>query len=533
MQVHTHKAGHGRPMPLRTVLCYLLVVSMVAPMVSSAQSTSPPRPSPTDSPASAAQPPPSVLRPLPPTVPEVARLMPGPDYRLGPGDLLDVQIVGRVDVIRQQVMVGLDRTVSIPPLAPTEVGGLTLLTAHQRLTRAAHAIFKFADVTVSVIAPRVFEVVVAGEVERPDTLLVSATRRLQDVILAAGGITSRGSLRRVRVEQHGAEREFDLLRFQLLGDVRENPFVEEGMRIQVPPRGPAVTLTGAVLRAGEYELGPLGSLGELLDLTGGVAQNAAPAESRLTRVGPDGVKTTSGLDLAAATGRDTPLRAAGSVFVPSVGVLQDVVEVRGAFNGTGESGKTTTAGKPTIVQRFELARGERVRDVVQKAGGVSPYADLRLASVERGLNAGPRQRIPVDLERLLVEKDDTQNIQLDNGDVLSLPVMEDRVYVVGEVKTPGPVDFRQELTPREYVTMAGGPTARAKVAATMVTFRNGRTFAMAEAPPIEPGAVVTVPEVAIKWWKDYVMIAQVIGSIITAYTGIWVLFNGPLTTNGH
>jgi protein involved in polysaccharide export with SLBB domain len=293
-----------------------------------------------------------------------------------------------------------------------------------------------------------------------------------------------------------------------------------------------VTLAGAVTRPGEYELGPRGSLAELLDLTGGLAQNAAATESRLTRIGRDGVKTTSTLDLTSGAGRDTRLEAADVVLVPSVGVLQDVVEVRGAFNGTGESGKTTTAGKATIVQRLELSRGERVRDVVQKAGGLAPYADLRLAYVERGLNAGPRQRIPVDLQRLLVEKDDTQNIQIENGDLLAVPVFEDRVYVVGEVKTPGPIDFRQDLTPREYVTMAGGPTTRAKVAATTVTFRSGRTFAMAEAPPLEPGAVVTVPEVAIKWWQDYVMIAQVIGSLITAYTGIWVLFNGSIT-NGN
>ena len=64
-------------------------------------------------------------------------------------------------------------------------------------------------------------------------------------------------------------------------------------------------------------------------------------------------------------------------------VLQDVVEVRGAFVGTADSSRTTTAGKPTIVQRFELAQGERVRDVVVKAGGAAAYADLRLAFVDR------------------------------------------------------------------------------------------------------------------------------------------------------
>jgi hypothetical protein len=54
---------------------------------------------------------------------------------------------------------------------------------------------------------------------------------------------------------------------------------------------------------------------------------------------------------------------------------------------------------------------------------------------------------------------------------------------------------------------------------------------MAEAPPLEPGTVVTVPEVAVKWWQDYVQIAQLIASLVTAYTGIFILFNGGVNNN--
>jgi len=86
------------------------------------------------------------------------------------------------------------------------------------------------------------------------------------------------------------------------------------------------------------------------------------------------------------------------------------------------------------------------------------------------------------------------------------------------------VDFRPELTPREYVTLAGGPTSRAKLRNTSVTFRSGQTYALADAPPLEPGVVLTVPEVAVKWWQDYLTIAQALASLITAYTGIYLVF---------
>ncbi len=200
--------------------------------------------------------------------------------------------------------------------------------------------------------------------------------------------------------------------------------------------------------------------------------------------------------------------------------------MRGAFVGTAESTRATVAGKSTILQRFELAQGERVRDVLNRVGGPAAYADLRLALIDRSGATGPRQRIPIDLYRMLIEKDEAPNVVLQNGDVLVLPVVEDKIFVLGEVKTPGAHDFRPDLTAREYVALAGGMTNRARPVNTLVTFRNGKTYVMADAPPLEPGAVVTVPEVAVKWWQDYITILTAVATLVTAYTGLYFIFNG-------
>ena len=463
------------------------------------------------------------------------RSVAGPDYRLGNGDVLDVQIAGRLDVSRAQVIVDPEGNVNLPPLGSIEVGGLSLLEANRKIAERARAMLRFADISIAVSAPRVFDVTVSGEVERPGTVQAQATQRLHELVLNAGGVTPRGSVRHIDVTANGTTRQVDLLRFELGGDISQNPYVVDNMRVHVPARGPAVTLSGAVRRPGDYELGPDGSLRDLLALTGGLAPGGATSDARLTRIAPDGRKETISVDLrtALAPPADVPLRAADTLFVPPLSVIQDVVEVRGAFIGVADSSKTQTAGKPTIVQRFELAQGERVRDVVIKAGGAAAFADLRLAFIDRAGASGPRQRVPLDLHRLLVDKDEAQNVLMQNGDILTLPVIEDRVYVVGEVKTPGPQDFRPDLTPREYLALAGGPTTRAKARATTVTFRDGRTYAMAEAPPLEAGAVVTVPEVAVKWYQDYLQIAQTLASIATAYTGLYILFNGPLSFNNH
>src|SRR5262245_47138454 len=57
------------------------------------------------------------------------RSIAGPDYRLGNGDVLEVQIAGRLEVTRMQVIVDPEGAVNVPPLGAIHVGGLTLLEA--------------------------------------------------------------------------------------------------------------------------------------------------------------------------------------------------------------------------------------------------------------------------------------------------------------------------------------------------------------------------------------------------------------------
>ena len=109
--------------------------------------------------------------------------------------------------------------------------------------------------------------------------------------------------------------------------------------------------------------------------------------------------------------------------------------------------------------------------------------------------------------------------------MFTVPVAEDKVYVLGEVRTPGAVDFRTDLTAREYVAIAGGPTVRARFQGATVTLPSGRSYLLAEAPPLEPGAVVTVPEVAVRWYQDYLTIASALAGLATAYTGLYFIFN--------
>jgi len=65
----------------------------------------------------------------------------------------------------------------------------------------------------------------------------------------------------------------------------------------------------------------------------------------------------------------------------------------------------------------------------------------------------------IDLKELLERGNMGLNARLQNGDVIFIPQSEDQLaYVLGEVKTPGVVALRSEMTLLDVLMTAGGPT---------------------------------------------------------------------------
>src|SRR5262245_3555343 len=109
-------------------------------------------------------------------------------------------------------------------------------------------------------------------------------------------------------------------------------------------------------------------------------------------------------------------------------------------------GGVVKPGPMQLTQELTLLQGIAV------AGGLAPTADLESASVVRG-----NTRIPVDFVKLVQKGDVTQNIKLQPGDTIVIP-LADVVYVQGEVKTPGQVKFTRYLTILRAIAQAGGFT---------------------------------------------------------------------------
>jgi polysaccharide export outer membrane protein len=108
--------------------------------------------------------------------------------------------------------------------------------------------------------------------------------------------------------------------------------------------------------------------------------------------------------------------------------------------GVGRPGPLPLTQELTLLQAISLA------------GGLAPGADVESSYVLRG-----NKLTQVDFTKLIQKADVSQNIKLEPGDTIVVP-LADIVYVQGEVRAPGALKFTKDLTIVKAIAQAGGFT---------------------------------------------------------------------------
>jgi len=96
-----------------------------------------------------------------------------------------------------------------------------------------------------------------------------------------------------------------------------------------------------------------------------------------------------------------------------------------------------------------------VLTAISMAGGPTPNANLQQVSVRRKNGA----TFMLDLYKTISRGDLSQDIVIDNGDTILVPeqaMAENKIFVLGEVKTPGVFPLRGEPSLVEAISLAGG-----------------------------------------------------------------------------
>jgi len=192
----------------------------------------------------------------------------GPEYVLGPGDSLSIDLWGGVS---QRLFRVVDREgrLLLPEAGPLLVSGRTLGEVQFAVQQAMRTQFRDASADVSLSRLRTIRVYVVGEVASPGAQEISSLSTPLNALAAAGGITSRGSLRTLK-HYRGSRlvQEIDAYDLLLKGVRRDLERLENGDSLLVPPVERQVTVEGMVRRPAIYELRGEASLEDALELAG-------------------------------------------------------------------------------------------------------------------------------------------------------------------------------------------------------------------------------------------------------------------------
>jgi len=293
-------------------------------------------------------------------------------YRLLPGDQLHLGLWGET-TRAYPLVVTPEGELIIPECGPLAVSGLTLAEAERRAAALLSPLYPKAGVTLRLLSPGRFRIVVTGMVRSPGIYEITRVDRMTAAISTAGGIRAGGSVRRIRLlapgsTKEGAAGEIDLIPWLVRGDLDHNPLLEPGWTVDVPSMGPTVRVRGPVngraglvmftepdaqlsnlpeedpSRALEWREGD--TVGSILELAGGLSERAS-GEGALVHEGAPLVQC----DLTRAEDLARPV-AAGDLL--EVGYDSRWIFVVGAVRSPG---------------RYPYLPGLQAPDYINLAGG--------------------------------------------------------------------------------------------------------------------------------------------------------------------
>jgi protein involved in polysaccharide export with SLBB domain len=328
------------------------------------------------------------------------------NYVLGPGDIVRVQLFGTINRT-YSLEVGRDGQIDFPQLGPIAVEGMRFDEAKEQIEGRVADQLAGVRANVEMGETRSIRIFLLGEVARPGSYTVSGLSTLTHALFAGGGLTRVGSLRRIQLKRGGVLiRSLDLYDLLLRGDTSDDVALLSGDVVFIPPIGPSAAAAGEVLRPAIYELSDGASLGDLLDLCGGLSPEADSSAAQLERIDEHGERALIAVDLGAEGSRRLRLRNGDRLQVPAIrGTLASAVAVDGHVirpglreyhDGLRLSDVLGFADlKPKADTHYVLVRRERAPD--RRVEVLS--ADLAAALEQKGSDADlplfPRDRLTV------------------------------------------------------------------------------------------------------------------------------------------
>src|SRR5947209_739238 len=226
----------------------------------------------------------NLFRTVPSTFAPVDNVPVAADYVVGPGDEIQIRAWGQIDV-DYNAAVDRDGTISVPKVGVINVAGIKANDLPAYLKTVFGRTFRNFQLTATLGKLRSIQIFVVGQARRPGTYTVSSLSTLVTAVFAAGGPSSKGSMRNIQLKRgNQVVAEFDLYDMLLSGDKSRDAKLLPGDVIYIPPVGPLVAVTGSVNVPAVYELRQSTVLFDLIRWAGGLATTAAGQKATVERI---------------------------------------------------------------------------------------------------------------------------------------------------------------------------------------------------------------------------------------------------------
>lgn len=386
-----------------------------------------------------------------------------PDYLVGPGDEIRINIWGKLNA-DFAAEIDNDGKINVPQLGIIYLTGLTFAEAKETIEKTFGRYYRPEEVKINVSLGRLrtITVFIVGKAQTPGSYSLSSLSTLVNALFAAGGPAKNGTMRDIQVKRNGVTvTHFDFYDFLLKGDKTKDIRLLPEDVIFIPPAGPQTAVTGYVNTPAIYELKGEKTVKEVIELAGGLNDIAFQGRLQIERIMDNRYGTVYDANIEDIRTADVSVQ--GGDLIKVFPVVQDkkVVRLVGAVQREGQYG---------------VGQGLTVKDLIAMAGGLRYFAFTDEAEITRVVvtQKGPETtKLLINLRKAM-DGDPRHNLPLQENDYLivkSIPEWElyRTVTIEGEVRFPGMYTIRKGETLSSLLKRAGGYTDKAYLKGTIFT----------------------------------------------------------------
>ena len=430
--------------------------------------------------------------------------MSDPNYLVTAGDVYGLSYAMGGKIVNINLIVDISYNVKILNLATINVNGLTFLQFKRQVEDIIRKNYPLSGAQLLMIKPSVFKVIIKGEVLKVAEVEASALTRLSNVI--QNSFTEYSSTRNIEiVSLNGKKRSYDLFMAYRNGDFSQDPFLRPGDIIIIKRLSRKVKITGSVERPGTYELLENENIKELIEIYGGgLREFTDVSKLTVTRNNKTEEFPIGSFFKIENAEKMEPFKLQNNdiVHIPNEAEFKSSIIL--------EAGADVTS--------IPFIEGADLLSVVRAyRSKFSSLSDTKNAYLMRN-----GEKIYTNFNRIFYDRDYNELIALEKNDIISVPVLQQTVVVIGAVLRPGSYPYVPGKTYEYYIALAGGFDLQ-RNAISSVKIRDAADKKMNKKDYILPGSIITASSNAFLY--NVMPYITFIGTIVTIIGGIFTIID--------